>query len=30
MLGMHYDIDAPFPPAVRRHDDPGRNGSGVA
>jgi len=30
MLGVHYDIDAPFPPAVRRHDDPGRNGSGVA
>ena len=30
MLGMHYDIDAPFPPAARRHDDPGRNGSGVA
>ena len=26
MLGVHYDINAPFPPAVRRHDDHGGNG----
>ena len=26
MLGVHYDINAPFPPAVRRHDDRGGNG----
>ena len=27
MLGVHYDINAPFPPAVRQGDEPGGNGA---
>ncbi|RBY81257.1 trimeric intracellular cation channel family protein [Blastococcus sp. TF02-09] len=30
MLGVHYDIDAPFPRAVGRGDDPERGGTGPA